>query len=63
MILISVLQGEHWVLVEKERRLLSESWDLGVCSNLTEKELSLMKDAYGGYTFRLVIGTSVWILV
>ncbi len=59
MVLITVLKGEEWVLIEKDRHLLSESWDLGVCSNLTEKELDSLKDAYGGYTFRLMIGPSV----
>ncbi len=59
MVLIAVLQGEDWVLKEKETRLLSESWDLGFCSDLTDNELNTMKDEYGGYTFRLLIGTSV----
>ncbi len=61
--LFTLLQGEEWVLIEKDSRHLSESWDLGVCSNLTNKDLNSMKDAYDGYTFRLIIGTSVWFLL
>ena len=54
IIMLPVLRGDEWTVLQKENLYLSESWDLGLCQNISRNDSDSARDMLGAYTLKLV---------